>query len=169
MIGSKTEAMKGTQIKENKHRKGRNNLCVLCVIYGQSFLYKKSHHGSLLFCLRRKSESNGFSKSRLISQACWKVKYLVSTLDHSESVALVWNLGISIFNKLQKWFKYNWPMEWCLGTTKPVSLKKLSYFSLWEKYLMVIPQTSLFFFFWDGKYSYTFFKVREIEEVRITV
>lgn len=40
MIGSKIEAMKGAQMKENKHRKGRKKLCVLCVIYGQSFPYK---------------------------------------------------------------------------------------------------------------------------------
>lgn len=40
MIRSKIEAVKGAQMKENKHRKGRKKLCVLCVVYRQSFLYK---------------------------------------------------------------------------------------------------------------------------------
>ena len=49
MMGSKIEAMQGARKKENKHRKGRKILCVLCVMDEEGFLFKITQWAFVIF------------------------------------------------------------------------------------------------------------------------
>lgn len=123
--------------------------CVLCVIYGQVFSFRITQR-PLLFCLQGKSESSGFQTNRPILRACWKIKYLAPILRHSDSVVLEWYLGISIFNKRQKWFECNWS-----GNHWARLFEEAYLFITLEK---IFNGHSLDFTFWDGRYHFASLK-----------
>lgn len=112
-------------------------MCNVCDIW-TGFLFRITQR-TFVILPPREVRVQWFSNEQTDLVACWKFKYLAPILGHSDSVALEWDLGISIFNKFQSGSNATG-----LGMTELGYLKRLSYFSLWEKYLMVISQTSLF-------------------------
>ena len=69
------------------------------------FASKENHTMTFVILPSKKVRVQWFSKSRLISPAGWKLKYLASMVGQSDSVALEWDFEISIFSKFQKWLR----------------------------------------------------------------
>lgn len=122
-------------------------MCTVCDLW-TGFLFRITQR-TFVVLPPREVRVQWFSNS-LILRACWKIKYLAPILHHSDSVVLEWDLGISIFNKLQKWFKRNWSgNHWA---------------RLFEEAFLFFTVGNIFnghssdFTFWDGRYHFASWK-----------